>query len=104
MDIGAGAYLVVVVGFTVIGGGSGSGGSWGWRREGEDMFGGGAVLEYVAEGIQRFGCGWALVVEMWAEEGIDCCEYGVSVDEEGLQGVRELLGRLFIRCVVAGLP
>ena len=41
---------------------------------------------------------------MWAEKGIDCCEHGVSVDEEGLQGVRELLGRLFIRCVVAGLP
>jgi hypothetical protein len=34
------------------------------------MFGGGADLEYVAEGIQRFGCGWALLVEMWAEEGI----------------------------------
>ena len=39
-------------------------------------------------GSHRFECGWALVVEMWAEEGIDCCERGVSVDEEGLQGVR----------------
>ena len=60
MDVGAGAYLVVVIGFAVIGGGSGSGGSWGWRGEGEDMFGGGAVLEYIAEDIQHVSgpCWW----------------------------------------------
>ena len=57
------------------------------------MVGGGYVRRWGSLGV---GCGgysafwvWvALVVEMWAEKGIDCCEHVVSVDEEGLQGVR----------------